>query len=70
MPAKDPKKLAATNRRYYLRHKDEKKVRAMSKPARSKAASPEALESAKRLLARAAEAARYGYSGKLTPGGI
>jgi hypothetical protein len=70
MPTKDPKKLRAIRRRYYERHKHEKKIRAVSKPAKSKAASPEASESARRMLARATEMARYGYSGKLTPGGF
>jgi hypothetical protein len=70
MPTRDPEKIRAINRRYYLNHGQEKKVRAMTRPTKAKAASPEAIESAKRMLARATEQARYGYTGKLTPGGF
>jgi hypothetical protein len=70
MPTKNPLLLQAIRRRYYLNHGQEKKVRAMTRPTKAKAASPEAIESAKRMLARAAEQARYGYTGRLTPGGF
>jgi hypothetical protein len=70
MPTKDPAKLKAIRRTYYLNHGQEKKIRALTGLPRAKAASPEALESARRMLARATEGARYGYTGKLTPGGF
>ena len=73
MPTRDPAKLRAKRHRSYLRNGMAKKVRTLTGIPKPSKPSPKAMELARRLLAKAEDAARlarYGYSGKLTPRGI
>lgn len=111
MPAKNPERIRAIRRRYYLRHKAairaknlaryhanrkrclkrqkawrrrnlgrvnaydrryrmEKKIRELTSLPKTEAPSPKAIEVARKLLAKADQVVKKGYTGKLTPGGI